>query len=150
LDLLEGRFQGHAHWTIEVKDEIIRGIAGTPQLSDVITAAWLDEPIRSLAVTEIDKVRRALGGKTDDRRHLGDAATIVVAGAESYIVAIDDYDAIRIAQARGLGTTTTIAILRECVGCGFLKPDEAHGLCDEMIDTHGRRLPRLEFPDPPD
>jgi predicted nucleic acid-binding protein len=143
LDLLEARFAGRAQWTIEVYDEIARGVADTPMLGDLLSAGWLGDPIRSLAVVEIERLRLALGGKARDRRHLGEAATIVVAGASGYVVACDDRDAIRIAHARGLATTTTVAILRDCVHSGLLTAAGAHDLLYTMIDDHGRRLPRI-------
>src|SRR2546422_521815 len=128
LDLLGTLFGGRAQWTIEVYDEISRGVPDMPALSDVLTADWLPDPIRSLAVVEIERARFALGGKSRDRRHLGEAASIVVAEANGYIVAVDDRDATRLAQARGLGTTTTPAILRECVQTGLLSASEAQDL----------------------
>src|SRR6266540_480165 len=96
LDLLEARFTGRAQWTIEVYDEIARGVTDTPVLSDVLTAGWLPEPVRSLAVDEIERLRLALGGKARDRRHRGEAATIVVATAQGYSVVFDDRDATRL------------------------------------------------------
>jgi predicted nucleic acid-binding protein len=147
LDLLAARFSGRALWTIEVYDEIARGVSDTPVLSDVLISSFLPEPIRSLAVDEIERLRLALGGKPRDRRHRGEAATVVVATAYSYTVVLDDRDATRLAQGRGLGTTSTVAILRECVHAGLLTPNEAHDLLYEMIDEHGRRLPRLGIGD---
>lgn len=147
LDLLEARFAGHAHWTIEVHQEIVRGIGDTPVLSDVLAGAWLGDPIRSLAVADIERVRLALGGKSRDLRHLGEAATIIVAGAHGYIVAVDDRDATRLAQAHGLGTTSTVAILRDCVHAGLLTAQEAQDVLYSMIEDHGRRLPRVGIGD---
>lgn len=147
LDLLEARFAGHAHWTIEVHGEIVRGVSDTPALSDVLAAGWLGQPVRSLAVADIERVRLALGGKSRDRRHLGEAATIVVAVAEGYVVAVDDRDATRLAQSRGLGTTSTVAILRDCVHAGLLTAEEAQDLLYSMIDDHGRWLPRVGIGD---
>ena|SRR2546421_10370905 len=143
LDLLAARFVGRAHWTIEVYNEIDRGVADSPRLGDLLIAPWLSEPIRSLSVVEIERVRLALGGRPRNRRHLGEAATIVVAEANGYIMAVDDYDATLFARSVGLGTTTTIAILRDCVRNGLLTADEAAMLVDDMIDDHGRRLPRV-------
>lgn len=143
LDLLEALYAGRASWTIEVQDEITRGLADTPSLSDVLVAQWLDEPTRSLAVAEIEQVRLALGGRPRNTRHLGEAATIVVARANGFMVAVDDYHANRYARSVGLGTTTTIAILRDCVRRGLLQADAATTVIDEMIDQHGRRLPRV-------
>jgi predicted nucleic acid-binding protein len=143
LDLLASRFSGRAHWTIEVYNEIDRGVADAPHLGDLLIARWLSEPIRSLAVVEIERVRLALGGRPRNNRHRGEAATIVVAQANGYIAAIDDYDATLFARSVGLGTTTTIAILRDCVRNGLLTADDAAALLDDMIDEHDRRLPRV-------
>lgn len=147
LDLLEARYAGRAHWTIEVYDEVARGVADTPSLSDVLAATWLPEPIRSLAVVQIESLRTALGGKPRDRRHLGEAATIVVAEELGYVVVADDRDAVRLAQRRGLGTTSTVAILRDCVHSSLLSATDAHDLLYAMIDHHDRRLPRLGIGD---
>jgi predicted nucleic acid-binding protein len=147
LDLLEARYAGRAQWTIEVYDEIARGVADTSVLGDLLSAGWLGEPIRSLAVVEIERLRLALGGKGRDRRHLGEAATIIVAGANGYVVACDDRDAIRVAQARGLATTSTVAILRDCVHSSLMTAAAAHDLLHTMIDDHGRRLPRVGIGD---
>src|ERR1700693_5340715 len=81
LDLLAARYDGRAHWTIEVYNEIDRGVADTPSLGPPLICPWLGEPIRSLAVVEIERVRQALGGRPRSRRHLGEAATIVVAAS---------------------------------------------------------------------
>jgi predicted nucleic acid-binding protein len=143
LDLLAERYGGSAHWTIEVYNEIDRGVADTSSLGALLIARWLTEPIRSLSVVEIERVRLALGGRPRNRRHLGEAATIVVAEAEGLTVAIDDYDATLFARSIGLGTTTTPAILGECIRAGLISGAEAEALLIAMIDDHGRRLPRL-------
>ncbi|MEJ7792003.1 MAG: hypothetical protein WKF65_08550 [Gaiellaceae bacterium] len=66
-------------------------------------------------MVQIESLRSALGGKPRDRRHLGEAATIVVPEELGYVVVADDRDAVRLARTRGLGTTSTVAILRDCV-----------------------------------
>ena len=60
---------------------------------------------------------------------------------------MDDRDATRLAQARGLGTTTTVAILRDCVHNDLIAASEAHELLYSMVDNHHRRLPRLGIGD---
>lgn len=71
LDLLENRYAGRTAWTIEVQDEIVRGLGEAPSLSDLLSAPWLGEPVRSFAVGEIERMRRRLGGGLRDRRHSG-------------------------------------------------------------------------------
>lgn len=141
LDLLAERYAGRASWSVEVQDEIFRGLAAAPTLSDVLSADWLAEPIRSFAVDEIERVRLALGGTSRDRRHLGEAATIVIAEQYGLTVALDDRDATLLARARGLGTIGTLPILQACVRVGAVTGDEALRLLTEMREVHGRRLP---------
>lgn len=147
LDLLAERYAGRASWSVEVQDEIIRGLAAAPTLSDVLSAGWLGEPIRSFAVDEIERARLALGGTSRDRRHLGEAATIVIAQRYSLTVALDDRDATLLARARGLGTIGTLPILQACVRAGAVTGDEALRLLTEMREVHGRRLPLVTADD---
>lgn len=143
LDLLEHRYAGQATWTIEVQDEIVRGLAGTPSLSDVLAASWLGELVRSFEVDEIERMRRRLGGGLRDRRHLGEAASIVVARRHGWILACDDRDAAVVARSDGVRAITTVAILSACVRDSVITPEAAAELLGDMIDVHGRRLPSL-------
>ena len=143
LDLLETRYLGRAHWCIEVQREIVAGLAAHPRLGDVIGSAWLGAPIRSFGVDRIERMRQRLGGGAGDDRHRGEAATIVVAMDNDWIVATDDRDATRLTRAQGLRTIGTPRILQACVRGRQLSPAEAVGILGEMIDGHGRRLPRL-------
>ncbi|HZR92982.1 MAG TPA: hypothetical protein VFA44_11325 [Gaiellaceae bacterium] len=143
LDLLEDRYAGRAHWCLEVHHEVLAGISGRPRLGDVIGATWLGQPIQSFAVDRIERMRQRLGGGAADDRHRGEAASIVLAIDNDWIVATDDRDATRLARAEGLRTIGTPRILQACVRGGQLSAAEAVGLLGEMIDGHGRRLPRL-------
>lgn len=143
LDLLEARYTGRAAWTIEVQDELTRGLAETPSLSDALTANWLGEPVRCLRVDEIERMRRRLGSGLRDRRHLGEAASIVVASSRGWILACDDRDAVTVARSENIRIITTAAILRACIQDSVIALDDAVQLLDAMIDLHGRRLPRL-------
>ncbi len=143
LDLLETRYSGRAHWCIEVQQEIVAGIAAHPQLGDVIGSAWLGSPIQSFAVDRIERMRQRLGGGAGDDRHRGEAATIVAAMDNDWIVATDDRDATRLAGAEGLRTIGTPRILQASVEDRQLSADEAVAILEAMIDRHERRLPRL-------
>lgn len=143
LDLLRRRYAGRAHWAVEVYDEIARGIAETPSLAAVLTADWLGEPISCLAVDDIQTVRLRLGGKSRDKRHLGEAATIVLAARNGWVAATDDRDATRLAKAEGVPTIGTIPILQATVRDSLITASEAKAILDELIDVHGRRLPPL-------
>ncbi len=143
LDLLEHRYAGRAQWCREVQHEVLAGIGEHPRLGDVINSTWLGPPIRSCAVDRIERMRQRLGGGAADDRHRGEAATIVLAIDNDWIVATDDRDATLLAQAEDLRTIGTPRILQACVRDKQLSPADAFAILEEMIDTHGRRLPRL-------
>lgn len=147
LDLLEARYAGRAAWAIEVQAEIVRGLAVAPSLSAVLTAAWLGEPTRCLAVDEIERTRLALGGTSRDRRHHGEAASLVIAAQHGLVFAVDDRDATLLARARGTPTTGTIPILRASVRSGALTAQVALDLIIEMREQHARRLPDVTIDD---
>lgn len=147
LDLLENRYAGRTARTIEVQDEIVRGLGETPSLSDLLSAPWLGEPVRSFAVDEIERMRRRLGGGLRDRRHLGEAASIVVAREHGWTLACDDRDAVAVARSEGVPVVTTVAILQACVRDSVVTPEAAAELLADLIDLHGRRFPRLDAED---
>ena len=147
LDLLAGRYSGRATWAIEVQVEIVQGLATAPALSAVLGAVWLGEPVHSFAVDEIERVRLALGGTSRDRRHSGEAASIVIAGTTGLAVAVDDRDATLLARTRGIGTIGTVPILQACVRSGAVTAEAAYRLIAEMRVQHGRRLPAVTIGD---
>lgn len=142
LDLLEHRYAGRAHWCLEVQNEVMTGIASFPALGVIVGLPWLGDALQSFAVDRIERIRQRLGGGSEDDRHRGEAATIVFAMDNDWIMATDDADATRLARAEGLRTVTTPRILQACAKGGQLSADEAVALLEEMIDVHGRRLPR--------
>lgn len=143
LDLLEARYAGRAHWCLEVQHEVLAGVRNHPRLGEVIGSAWLGDPIQSFAVDRIERMRQRLGGGPADDRHRGEAATIVAAIDHDWIVATDDRDATRLARAEGLRTIGTPRILLVCVRDRQLVAADAVAIVEEMIEAHGRRLPRL-------
>lgn len=149
FDLLESRYAGHAHWCAEVQHEILLGIPGYPSLGAVVGGTWLGEPIHSPAVDRIERMRQRLGGASADDRHLGEAATIVVARDNGWIVATDDFDATRVARSEGLRTLATPRVLQALVRDGEISADAAVDLLDTMIEVHHRRLPKLAVDDFP-
>lgn len=143
LDLLEHRYGGRAHWCLEVQNEVMAGLASFPTLGGVTGSPWLGDPRQSFAIDRIERIRQRLGGGSEDDRHRGEAATIVVAMDNDWIVATDDAEATRLARVEGLRTITTPRILQACAKDGQLSPGEALALLKEIIDLHGRSLPRL-------
>lgn len=147
LDLLEQRYAGRATWAVEVRVEIVQGLGVAPSLSDVLSATWLGEPIHSFAVDEIERTRLALGGTSRDRRHRGEAASIVIAGDCGLAFAVDDRDATLLARARGVPTIGTVPILQACVRSSAVTAGEAFRLLTEMREQHRRRLPDVTVDD---
>ena len=147
IDLLAARYSGRATWAIEVQVEIVQGLVTAPALSTVFGAVWLGEPVHSFAVDEIERVRMALGGTSRDRRHSGEAASIVIAGTKGLAVALDDRDATLLAHTRGIGTISTVPILQACVRSGAVTAENALRLLTLMREQHGRRLPAVTVDD---
>ncbi len=137
LDLLAGRYAGRALWTVEVREEIQRGTARFPSLGEALRADWLGTPVRMtdpMDLLEIERLRRALGGTGEEPlRHLGEAATLVLARREAATAVLDDRDARRLANALGIPLVGTLGILRACVRDGTLSRDEAWTIVRAMI-----------------
>lgn len=151
LDVLETRVGDVAGWTVEVRDEIRRGIRSQPQLADVLNAEWLGEPMRltdPADLASIERTRSALGG-IDSRpeRHRGEAATIVAAEQLDAIAVLDDRDARRLAAARGIPLIGTEGILRVCARDGQITRDDAWAVYTDMrrIGVRLRDLTRDQF-----
>jgi predicted nucleic acid-binding protein len=146
LTLLERRYAGRTRWTIEVRHELLIGAGEISALAEAAHAEWLGEPLRMddvLELVRIEDLRARLGGKPEDHRHRGEAATIVAAEQSGGVAVMDDFDATRLARARGVPTLNTIAILKACVRSSMVTVNEAKDLLDEMIDSHDRQLPRV-------
>lgn len=151
LDVLATRFGESARWTVEVREEIRRGVGGHPTLADVVSAPWLGDPIRltdPADLTALERIRWALGG-TDARpdRHRGEAATIVAAEQLGAVAVLDDRDARALTAARGVALVGTEGILRACGRDNQLTWDDAWAIFTEMrgIGVRLRDLTREQF-----
>jgi predicted nucleic acid-binding protein len=138
LDLLRALYEGKCAWTEGVELETRRGVAELPYLQPLIGAIWLGTPVATddpLAVQQVDRIRRALGGAPGaPTQHLGEADTIYHAGlaGATCVFATDDRDAYYTAQRRGLRVIDTPDILRECYDAGLLACPEAYELLHKM------------------
>jgi|SRR5215204_2795668 len=141
LDLLQALYQDRSTWTDGTELEVRRGAAERPHLQALIGAAWLGTPLAAdepLAIQQIDRIRRSLGGSPGlPTQHLGEAQAIhhvstVESGA---IFATDDRDAYNLAKRRGMNVLDTPDILRECFDVGFSGCPESFDLLHKMAAT---------------
>jgi predicted nucleic acid-binding protein len=143
LNLLRDLYSHRAMWTLVVHDELIRGIREEPRLGDAVAADWLGEPQSVFDVARVEDLRLRLGGHAGDGRHLGEATCIALAEQTGAGILLDDRDAKRLAEALKIPTGTTLSVLTVAVGEGRISAEQASELVADLIDRHGRRLPRL-------
>lgn len=146
LDLLEERYGYRTRWTETVRLEVKRGVRSSPYLQRVLDATWLGDPLEiegtTAALTEIDNIRRGLGGTADKPlEHLGEAEIIyyIESVDPSGTLISDDYSALDFAAARGIATIDTRRILEECHSLGEIGCPDAFRLMQEM-QSHDRMV----------
>jgi len=143
LDIVRGLYGDRAMWTLVVHDELIRGMREEPLLGDAVAADWLGEPQPVFDTARVENLRQRLGGRSTDDRHHGEATCIALAERVGAGVLSDDRDAKRLAEALDIPTGTTLSVLAVAVRESQISADEASELVADLIDRHGRRLPRI-------
>jgi predicted nucleic acid-binding protein len=143
LDILRDLYSRRATWTLVVHDELMRGVREEPRLGDAVAAGWLGEPQPVFDVLRVEDLRLRLGGRSGDRRHLGEATCIALAEQTGAGILLDDRDAKRLAEALDMPTGTTLSVLKVAISEGLISSQQASDLVTDLIDRHGRRLPRL-------
>ena len=138
LDLLQTLYSDRSAWTDGTELEIRRGAAERPYLQELIDATWLGTPIaidEALAIRQIDRIRRGLGGSPAlPTQHLGEAQAIyhLTALESDAIFVTDDRDTYNLAKRRRLNVIDTPDILRECFDAGFSGCPESFDLLHKM------------------
>jgi len=130
-----------------VHDEAQRGVARHPAIGNLFGLAWL-------AVVELDifEIVRAAGFKVElggkPQRHLGECATLAVAGARTATAVLDDYDARTIAEREGIAVAGSLSLVARGVSTNVLDLAAASRLVDDLLGTE-MRLPTdgATFPD---
>ena len=148
LDLLKSVLNGRGRWTEAVAYEAARSARILPVLSGLVTDCWLDEAVEindEADVRQIDQIRRAVFGGTDDKplKHLGEAQTCFVIlkwteFAGSWWIS-DDREALRYARFQGITTRETIDLVNLAVVNGDIDAHDAFNLMRQMADR-GRHL----------
>jgi predicted nucleic acid-binding protein len=140
LELLEKRYGQVALTTVEVSDELRRGLqAGYGYLGDVLqqvqsanSSGWL-----RIAIPE-SATEHQLRGEFDLRLDPGEASCLALAISRGLILVTDDLAARQLAQERDVLLTGTVGILLALVRDGSLPLSEGNTLLAEMIQRRYR------------
>jgi predicted nucleic acid-binding protein len=138
LDLLEKRYRQVGLTTVEVSDELRRGLqAGyryleraLQQIESISPGGWLR------IVASESPAEHQLRGEFDLLLDPGEASCLTLAISRGLILVTDDLAARQLAQERDVSLTGTVGILLALVRDGSLFLTEANAMLAEMI---GRR-----------
>lgn len=125
---------------VEVRNEILTGVAVLPDLADVLTADWL-EAVELSDVHELAAFARyktQLGGGS--KQNTGEAAVLAWASLHGGVAIIDERAASRIAQRDGIVAHGSLWLVVQGVRRGELERSAAERLVDELRATD-MRLP---------
>ena len=125
---------------VEVRIEILAGLATIPDLTDVLTADWL-ESVELSDVYELSAFARyktQLGG--GPKENTGEAAVLGWASVHGGVVIIDERAASRLAQRDGIVAHGSLWLVVGGVRHGELERSAAEQLVDELRATD-MRLP---------
>ena len=140
LDLLMERYHGCAFTTVDVADELRKGVkAGYAYLelalADIDTAdqeSW----IRVLVPQSISE--RRLRARFDDRLDAGEASCLALAVTRKLTCVTDDKAARQVAKTQAVPVAGTVGILIQLVRHGALSLSKANALLADMIQRRYR------------
>jgi len=140
LDLLEKRYRNAALTTVEVSDELRRGLqAGYGYLENVLQQIQNISPGGWLRIVAPESTaEHQLRGEFDLLLDPGEASCLTLAIARGLILVTDDLAARQLAHERGVPLTGTVGILLALVRDGVLSLTEANATLAEMIDRRYR------------
>ena len=138
LDLLEKRYRKMAHTTVEVSDELRRGLqAGYGYLENALRQIQSISPDGWLHIVAPEsEAEYQLRGEFDLLLDPGEASCLALAISRGLILVTDDLAARQLAQERDVPLTGTVGILLALVRDDSLSLTEANAILAEMI---GRR-----------
>jgi predicted nucleic acid-binding protein len=140
LDLLERRYRKTAVTTLEVSDELRRGLqAGYGYLENVLQQIDSISPggwLRLVAPTSA--AEHQLRSEFDPLLDPGEAARLALAISRGFALVTDDLAARRLAQERDVPLTGTVGILLAQVRDGLLSLIEANTMLAKMIERRFR------------
>ena len=141
LNMLEELVSGHRCFVpVEVRKEIVAGMAKFPDLAEVLGVSWL-EPVEIDEVRELTAFARyktELGGGTHE--NTGEAAVLAWTSVHGGVAVIDERAGSRLAQRDGILVQDSMWLVAQGVQSGVLDRSEAEKLVDDLRATD-MRLP---------
>lgn len=139
-DLLEKRYRNVALTTVEVSDELRRGLqAGYGYLENVLQQIQNVSPGGWLPfVAPESTAEHQLRGEFDLLLDPGEASCLALAISSGLILVTDDLAARQLAQERDVRLTGTVGILLALVRDDVLSLTEANAILAEMIERRYR------------
>ena len=140
LDLLERRYRGTAFTTLEVTDELRKGVkAGYAYLELVLADVDHEDQERWIGVLVPQSAHeRRLRAEFDDRLGAGEASCLALAVSRELTLVTDDRAARQVAEERRVSVTGTVGILIKLVRASTLSLSEANALLADMIQYRYR------------
>jgi predicted nucleic acid-binding protein len=140
LDLLEKRYRQIAVTTVEVSDELRRGLqAGYGYLENVLQRIQSISPGGWLRIVAPESAaEHQLRGEFDLLLDPGEASCLVLAISRGLIFVTDDLAARQLAREREVPLTGTLGILLAQVRDGMLSLAEANAILARMIERRYR------------
>lgn len=140
LDLLEKRYRKTALTTVEVSDELRKGLqAGYGYLEHVLRQIRSISPGGWLRIIAPEsEAEHQLRGEFDLLLDPGEASCLALATSRGLILVTDDLAARRLAQEKDVLLTGTIGILLALVREGSLSLTEANAILAGMIERRYR------------
>jgi predicted nucleic acid-binding protein len=140
LDLLEKRYRKVALTTVEVSDELRKGLqAGYEYLEDALRQIESIGPDGWLRIVAPESAaEHHLRGEFDLLLDSGEASCLALAISRGLILVTDDLAARQLAQERDVPLAGTVGILLVLVRDGLLPLPEANAILAEMIERRYR------------
>jgi predicted nucleic acid-binding protein len=140
LDLLEKRYRKMALTTVEVSDELRRGLqAGYGHLENVLQQIQAISPGGWLRIaTPESAAEHQLRSEFDLLLDPGEASCLALAISRRLVLVTDDLAARQLAQERDVLLTGTVGILLALVRDGSLSLAEANAILAKMIERRYR------------
>jgi predicted nucleic acid-binding protein len=140
LDLLEGRYRGVVFTTLEVSNELRKGIkAGYAYLKPALQQIETISPSGWIRLLSPDSaVEHRLQSEFDQFLDAGEASCLALAISRGFTLVTDDLAARRLAQARDVPLTGTLGILIALVRDDALPLNKANAILTTMIQRRYR------------